>query len=168
MTDDELRVLEELAAKAAKGPWSTEETVEYCGRFARNSLYLIADDRHKAILYNHLAEDKAAAEYIVAACNALPKLIKLYKEADDEAYEANEAWKKLRVEYLTLRYQVQKLEQQRAWLAEKLQQVCKSNKCALGYHCPAGKHGWICGKVKAPDWIHAAEQSAEEAPDEQQ
>lgn len=75
MTDDELRRLEELSAKAAKGPWSTEETVEYCGRFARNSLYLIAGDRHKAILYNHLAEDKAAAEYIVAACNAVPELI---------------------------------------------------------------------------------------------
>ena len=141
MTDDELRRLEEVVAKAAKGPWSTEETVEYCGRFARNSLYLMADERHKAVLYNHLAEDKADAEYIVAACNYLPKLIKMYKEADDEAYEANEAWKKLRVEYLTLRYQVQKLERQAQVLAVAVSEYQRCKTCIVRRSCPNDAKG---------------------------
>lgn len=106
------------------------------------------------------------AEYIVAACNAVPELIKIYREADDEAADANSAWQKVRRENLALRERVQTLEKMVDYLAEEFsdgddQSECNHPHLACqyrdGYWCHAGLEG------QKQCWIRVAEQVAKEA-----
>lgn len=110
--------LERLAKAATPGPWEVDGTTEHNGRYTRQSLYLIVDGWQRGTLSNEFEEEKKDAAYIVAACNAVPELLKMYREADDEAADANSAWQKVRRENLALRERVQELERQRVELAE--------------------------------------------------
>lgn len=96
----DIEKLEELAKAASPLPWRTNG---WCIHDA-NGMIPVADIRFEK------ACDQENARYIVAACNAVPELLKMYREADDEAADANSAWQKVRRENLALQERVRELE----------------------------------------------------------
>ena len=99
----DLDELERLAKAATPGPWEAW--------IMKQPLYhaIMPSDYPLRPSLGQTKHD-ADARFIVAACNAVPELIKMYREADDEAADANSAWQKVRRENLTLREQVRELE----------------------------------------------------------
>ena len=111
----DLDALEKLAAKATPGPWETLVTIDW-----DKYVHTVRGDDGAFLFDLHKARNgEANAAYIVAACNAVPELIKMYREADDEAADANSAWQKVRRENLALREQVRELERQRDWQRQR-------------------------------------------------
>lgn len=102
MTEEQLTELERLAALATPGPWYPEKN---------HTAYDTYGDSVFSTQQTHNLDNNLA--YIVAACNAVPELVKMYREADDEAADANSAWQKVRRENLALRERVRELERQR-------------------------------------------------------
>lgn len=105
------------------------------------------------------------AEYIAAACNAVPELIKMYREADDEAADANNAWQKVRRENLALRERVRELERQREYLASELSTNDDQADCDHTHLSCEHRKDWLCKAGKRGQmqcWISEAEKAAKE------
>lgn len=154
--------LERLAAQATPGPWEVDDCNNI--RIAPKGRPLVATIHDDEDYLPRMAD----AQYIVAACNAVPELISMYRKADDEAYEANEAWKKLRVEYITLHDRVQKLEKEKNSLEFALKSVlCDLIELNPAYCGPC--HGCKDGKKNTPLLCQAAmlEAYKEEAGEEE-
>lgn len=127
--------LERLEAQATPGPWRVKCANEICAGEKKV---------HLARVMLSYKEWEANANYIVAACNAVPELI---------------------AEHSALRERVRELEAQRAYLAKLLGDLCttqKDGQCPLFYACPASGFGWSCGNAIKEDWVYAAEQAAKE------
>lgn len=116
----DLDALEQLAAQATPGPWEVDD----CNNIR------IAPKGRPIVATIHDDEDylprMADAQYIAAACNAVPELIARVRE----------------------------LERQRDWLAERLNFICHSDTdCVLG--CPDVMNG-NCSNVTRSQWIEAS------------
>ena len=101
------------------------------------------------------------AEYIAAACNAVPELIKMYREADNEAADANRAWQRVRRENLALRERVQELEKA---LIELVKIEVPLPECAACWdrdECTDHAHGDDCLAIR--HIIDVAKEAAKEA-----
>ena len=101
----DLEKLEQLAAKATPRPWTIADS-DCC-------IDIFTDDEY----IGNVAKPEDAA-YIAAACDAVPKLIKMYREADDKANKAWEILLKAQAHIVELQKRVRGLEQQRVELAE--------------------------------------------------
>ena len=113
MTEINLNELERLAKGITPGPWSVKDDWHF---------YILdaTGKREIAKISNKYRSKDVNAAYIAAACNAVPELIKMYREADDEAADANSAWQKVRRENLALQERVQELERQNAALEDRI------------------------------------------------
>lgn len=130
--------LERLAAQATPGPWFV--TCNCTGK----TFYTIKINRVYIGETLGVYNGEANAAYIAAACNAVPELIKMYREADDEAADANSAWQKVRRENLALREQVRELEKA---LIELVKIEVSLPECAVCWErdrCTDRSHGDNC------------------------
>lgn len=157
MDSAQLDELERLAAQATPGPWFV--TCNCTGK----TFYTIKNDRVYIGETLGVYNGEANAAYIAAACNAVPELIKMYREADDEAADANSAWQKVRRENLALREQVRELERQRELMADGLELYCnyvhrEDGDCPFWIECPKG--GLCTGEVTDKMWIEFFEREA--------
>lgn len=148
----DLEKLEKLAKAATPGPWDYDAT----GGFR----WVFLEKRH---VFESTTDANAA--YIVAACNSLLDIIKMYREADDKA---NNAWRILleaQARIVEVQKRVQELEAQRDWLVNEL---CVGTQCDFpsqieckyrterGYYCPERKEKFKC-------WVAHAEKATKEA-----
>lgn len=157
MDRSQLDELERLAKAATPGPWRVESEVsrDSMGLFWPITSIEGAEDN----VTENVTTDDAA--YIVAACNAVPELLKMYREADDEAADANSAWQKVRRENLALREQVRELERQREFFLKALNdnRLCPSGGC---FHDGSDLDEWDCTSFDNREcWIHAAKEAGE-------
>lgn len=137
MTDKELDALLELSKKVTPGPW---EVVN------KGSHLYVTDSNPNREIAKITRIPKASAEnaaYIVSSCNAVPSLIE---------------------ENLALREQMNKLEQQRDWLADKLACMCSVSdcgSCGVPVPCPYSK-GLLtrCWDAEKDEWILSAQEEA--------
>ena len=146
----DLEKLEELAKAATPRPWDYDTAGVFKWHF-------LLEKRH---VCECLTEENAA--YIVAACNAVPELIKMYRMADDEAADANSAWQKVRRENLALREQVRELERQNSFFLKALKEeyACPYSRCKYDYGSELDE--WECSNENHQDcWIQAAKEAGE-------
>ena len=160
----DLEELERLHAEAAgtpykaKGDWIYAQSVSHKRTFSRRPMAYTIDNRDG----RYKPTETAAS--IVAACNAVPELIKMYRYADDEAADANSAWQKVRRENLALRERVRGLERQRKELAEL---AIYNNGC---FDCPLEdvclykeelvRDSAVCSRLLI-EWVEAAKEAGE-------
>lgn len=96
--------LEQLAAKATPGPWTAVVSNKYAV-----TVVILPPDFPQAPLVGRIRDEQDAA-YIVASCNAVPELIKMYREADDKANKAWEILLKAQAHIVELQKRARKLE----------------------------------------------------------
>jgi hypothetical protein len=128
----DLDELERLAAQATHLPWKVWE---------RDDRYIVdaSGKRELARVSMRYKPYPERAEYIAAACNAVPELI-----AENRA----------------LRERVRELERQRELLAERLAFICRShNDCV--FECPNALLKIDCPDVTFEQWIEAAKEAGE-------
>lgn len=150
--------LEQLAAQATPGPWRLVEGNKYSF-----TSVILPPDFPQTPSFGRI-RDKQNAAYIVAACNSLLDIIKLYREADDKA---NNAWRILleaQARIVEVQKRVQELEAQRDWLVNEL---CVGPQCDFpsqieckyrterGYYCLERKEKFRC-------WVAHAEKATKE------
>ena len=83
----DIEKLEELTKVATPLPWQTEASSERNIHFERKTLLLVADGWIRATLQNHYPDEKADAEYVVAAIHAVPELIEENKTLQKRVQE---------------------------------------------------------------------------------
>ena len=148
--------LEQLAAKATPGPWGAVVSDKY-----NFTVAILPSDFPQTPLVGRIRDEQDAA-YIISACNAVPELIKMYREADDKA---NKAWRILleaQARIVEVQKRVQELEAQRDWLASKLGDMCSvSNRgsCGVPEPCPYSKGYCRCLDVEQKEWLQAAKET---------
>lgn len=83
----DIEKLEALTKAATPLPWQTEDSYERNTHYERKTLLLVADGWIRATLQNQYSDEKADAEYVVAAIHALPELIEENKELQKRVQE---------------------------------------------------------------------------------
>ena len=161
----DIEKLEALAKAATPGPWNWRYDVLPWLQYHKPCVFAGKHDIPLASLNIGAWKGEKNADYIVAACNAVPELIKMYREADDEAADANSAWQKVRRENLALRERVQTLEKMVDYLAEEFsdgddQSDCNHPHLACQYRSEYWCHAGLEGQKQC--WIRVAEQAAKE------
>lgn len=150
----DIEKLEELTKAITPLPW----------RLTDKSYFYVTDENPNRKIAKIGMVPKAYTEnasYIVAACNAVPELIKMYREADDEAADANSAWQKVRRENLALRERVRELEKA---LIELVKIEVPLPECAVCWdrdECTDHAHGDDCLAIR--HIIDVAKEAAKEA-----
>lgn len=150
----DLGELERLAAQASPGPWTVDKDLPYCFTGTDSRFLGFAATR------NPYAYDNAT--YIVGACNAVPELIKMYREAEDKA---NNAWRILleaQARIVEVQKRVQELEAQRDWLASKLGDMCSVSShgsCGVTEPCPYSKGYCRCLDAEQEEWVQVAKET---------
>lgn len=121
MNNSQLDELEQMVKNITPGPWKAEISNKYAFTVA-----ILPPDFPQTMLVGRVRNEQDAA-YIVKACTVLPDLI-----AENRA----------------LQEKVQKLEQQRKWLAKKCEELSEDvEDFFMSYHIPA------------KEWIKRAEQA---------
>lgn len=145
----DLEKLEQLAKDATPGPWDYDAT----GGFR----WVFLEKRH---VFESTTDANAA--YIVAACNSLLDIIKMYRESDDKA---NKAWRILleaQARIVEVQKRVQELERQRDWLADKLASMCSvssRDSCGVPEPCPYSKGYCRCLDVEQEEWVQVVKEA---------
>lgn len=179
MPELDIDELDRLAKAATPGPWTAgrhdmQSIVEGCpAKYIYSPLQAVAIACGEDVDWNQVI---CNAEYIVAACNAVPELISMYRKAKDEANDADAAYQMvdrdnvdLTRHILELRAKVAELERQREWLASQHAKACldaANDACAWNTGdcpvCPLDKGG-RCLEVTSKTFIEAAEKATKEA-----
>ena len=114
LTQEQLVEMEQLAAKATPGSWKAVVSDKY-----NFTVAILPPDFPQTPLVGRIRDEQDAA-YITSACNAVPELIKMYREAEDKA---NNAWRILleaQARIVEVQKRVQELERQNAVLEARI------------------------------------------------
>jgi hypothetical protein len=109
--------LEQLVAQATPGPWGAVVSDKY-----NFTVAIIPPDFPQTPIVGRIRDEQDAA-YITAACNSLPELIKMYREAEDKA---NKAWKILleaQARIVEVQKRVRELEAENADLQAQIKEL---------------------------------------------
>ena len=152
----DIEKLEDLAKAATPGPWFV--TCNCTGK----TFYTIKNDRVYIGEALGVYNGEANAAYIAAACNAVPELIKMYREAEDKA---NNAWRILleaQARIVEVQKRVQELEQQNSFFLKALKEdyACPYSRCK--YDFGAELDEWGCSNEDHQScWVQAAKEAGE-------